>query len=188
MKEFALGTEDIVAEKIFGHNVAMTFNRRQLFLFQYVKLLNYFGDDLVPEWGGSYIPSEQSERAPVAAEKFVEHAMSFPDLDGNVWITKRHETQPWSEVNLKLTHAPCQDLGAPYEAYLTYDGAMLTINQASRILCVDSGILVGLKLKLLYDEIVVLEAIKRMLRPRPQWPKIAAKQGGKGRSFRFAKS
>ena len=188
MKEFVLSTEEIAPEKIFGHNLAMTFNRRQMFLFQYVKLLNFFSDELVPEWGGSYIPTEQPELAPVAAEKFVEHAMSFEEKDGNVWIAKRHETQPWSEVNLKLCDTPNKELGAPYEAYLTYDGAMLTINQASRILCIDAGTLVSLKLKLLYDELVVLEALKRMLRPRPEWPRIVAKQGGKGRSFRFAKS
>lgn len=187
MKNFVLSTDDIVVEKVFGHNLAMTFNRRQMFLFQYVKLLNYFSDDLVPEWGGNYIPSESPVLAPLAAERFVEHAMSFEEREGNFWIAKRHETQPWSEVNLKVSNVPTHDLGAPYEAYLAYDGAILTINQASRILCVDPGILVGLKLKLLYDEIVVLEAIKRMLRPRSQWPKIVAKQGGKGRSFRFAK-
>ena len=185
MQRFIDGTEGISAEKVFGHNVAQTYNRRQMLVFQFVKLLNYFSDDLVPEWGGSYIATADVVIAPVALDVFLQWSESDPDSPW--WIDKRFDNQPWGPKNCQFVISPPKLLGAPYEAYLSLDGSMTTINQAARMLCVDAGVLVGLKLKLLYDELVVLEAIKRLLLPRPTWPRIAARQGGRGRTFRFAK-
>ena len=184
MQRFITGVEGVMAEQVFGQNIAQTYNREQIMHFQFVKLLNYFADDLVPEWGGSYISTEITI-APVALKRFMEYTGSDPEE--HWWIDKRHDNLPWGPTNVKFVQTPPKEMGAPYEAYLSIDGAMTTINQASRILCVDPAIIVGLKLNLLYDELVVLECIKRMLRPRSQWNKIAARQGGKGRTFRFAR-
>ena len=183
-RRFITEVDDSLAEMVFGANVAQTYNRRQIMKFQFVKLLNYFADDLVPEWGGSYIDSE-IVIAPKALERFLEYTAGEDEAPW--WIDKRYDNQPWGPTNVRFVQQPPKEMGAPYEAYLSLDGAICTINQASRMLCVDSATLVGLKLKLLYDELVVLECLKRMLRPRAEWPKITARQGGNARTFRFSK-
>lgn len=178
------GTEGIEVRKLFGHNVAVTFDRSQLLRLQFTKLVNYFREQLVNEWGGHYV-EEQSTPAPEALARFeswvTDQAGSF------CWIDREFRELPWGPENCKLVNEPCEELGAPYEAYLSCGEGFITINQASRLLCVDSAELVELKLKLVYDELVVLKALEGMLRPRDTWPKIEVKQGGQGRSVRFVK-
>jgi hypothetical protein len=185
MTQFFEGTEGIEAKKIFGHNVAVTFERPQLLRLQYTKLVNYFRDQLINEWGG-YFVEEESAPAPEGWKLF-EKWIETQDQQ-SLWIEREFRELPWGPGNCKLVSEPSEELGAPYEAYLSCGEGLLTINQASRLLCTDSAELVELKLKLVYDDLVVLKAMEGMLRPRGTWPKIEVKQGGQGRSVRFVKT
>lgn len=182
---FVKGTGDLLPEQIFGNNIAVTYNRSQLLTLQYTKLLNYHGDDLVPEWGGDFYRHLGAPEPRQGLDKFLADTNAFDTESSRVWVSKRFATQPWGPDNFRMRNEPDPALGLPYEAYLTLNGSLLAINQAARLLCVDPGLLVHLKSKLLYDELVVLECVKRMLRPRAMWPKIRAAKGGGGRSPRF---
>lgn len=181
---FVKGTGNLLPEQIFGNNIATTFGRTQLLTLQYTKLLNYHGDDLVPEWGGDFYRPLDAPAPREGLARFLEDMGAYDD-DGRKWIAKRFTTQPWGPNNTRLRDEPERSLGAPYEAYLALNGNLLVVNQAARLLCVDPGLLIQLKLQLLYDEVVVLECIKRMLRPRSMWPKIRAVKGGAARTPRI---
>jgi hypothetical protein len=181
MTQFFEGTEGIKVEKIFGHNVAVTFDRWQLLLLQFTKLVNYFSDQLVNEWGGHFV-EEASTPAPEAVFRFRQWIEA--QASEASWIERHFRELPWGPTNCKLSNEPSDELGAPYEAYLSCGEGFVTINQASRLLCIDSAKLVELKLQLVYDDLVVLKAVEGMLRPREEWPKIEVKQGGQGRSIR----
>lgn len=184
MTQFFEGTEGVEIGKAFGHNIAVTFEREQILVLQFTKLVNYFQDQLVNEWGGHFL-EEESTPAPEAMFRFLQFAGS----QGNqMWIARPYRELPWGPSNCQLVNEPSQELGAPYEAYLYCGDGFVTINQASRLLCVESAKLVDLKLKLIYDEFVILKAVEGMIQPRETWPKIEARQGGGGRSIRTAKS
>lgn len=172
-------------ERAFGSNLAATFTRPQLLTLQYAKLINYFSDDLDPEWGGDFYLAANTPTIESGMRRYLENVGAFDSDVAAKWIHKRHEEMPWGPDNFKLRDEPAPELGAPYEAYLAINGAILTMNQASRILCVDAAVLVSVKLRLIFDEKVVAEAITRMLRPRPDWPRIEAKQGRRGQTMRF---
>lgn len=178
---FVRGTGNLLPEQIFGNNIATTFSKTQLLTLQFTKLLNYHGDDLVPEWGGDFYRPTNAPAPKEGLKSFLEDMGAYDD-DERQWIAKRFTTQPWGPDNVRLRDKPDPLLGKPYEAYLALNGHILVVNQASRLLCVDPGLLVQLKLKLLYDEVVVLECIKRMLRPRSMWPQIRAAKGGGART------
>lgn len=183
MTQFFEGTEGIALDKIFGHNVAVTFERRQLLMLQFTKLVNYFTDQLVNEWGGHFL-EEESTPAPEAMFRFLQFVESQGD---KTWIDRPYRELPWGPSNCQLVNAPSDELGAPYEAYLSCGDGFVTINQASRLLCVEPAKLVESKLKLIYDELVILKAVEGMILPREAWPRIEAKQGGGGRSIRLSK-
>jgi hypothetical protein len=184
MMQFFEGTGGIKIGNVFGHNVAVTFERQKLLLLQFTKLVNYFRDQLVNEWGGRYI-EEATTPAPEALVAFNQWAEAQEE---KIWLERRFPELAWGPNNCKLSDVPSEELGAPYEAYLSCGDGLVTINQASRLLCIDPAQLVELKLKLIYDDLVVLKAVEGMLRPRDLWPKIKVKQGGRGRSIRPAKS
>lgn len=163
--------------------VEIPFSRRQILILQFSKLLNYFPDDLSPEWGGGY--GHLSSTLPVsdALDRFLTETEASEQRVDN-WIHKKYDLLPWGPDNFKLRLQPLDKLGIPAEAYLSINGGIVTINQAARLLCIVPAELVKLKLKLLLDRNVIAEAINRMLKPRPEWELVEAKKGAAAKPFR----
>lgn len=161
------------------------YSRSDLLTIQYAKLINYFTHDVSPEWGGVGY-----EHEPENFESGVRRFLEDCDADGDAtlphWLHKKLPTLPWGSENFRLSYTANAELGYPIEPYLTLNGAILTIHQASRILCIDSDTLFKLKCSLLQDHLIVDHAIRKMLNPRSQWQRIRLKRGGKGRSYRLA--
>lgn len=166
------------------HEPVAKLERKEVLTIQLAKLLNYWRDDIDPTWGGG-----KDERDFRCAEKGVLRFLKDTDACGDpnlpLWLRKKSDDQPWGPDNFKLSGSADPNLGYPYEAYLTVNGGILTMAQASRLLCIDMMTLVRVKCTLLIDERVVAYAVTEMLRPRPLWPRIRLKPGGKGRSYRF---
>ena len=159
-------------------------SRIELLTIQYTKCINYFRHDVSPLWGGEGHERE-SKNIESCFQRFLEdcdasNADSLPP-----WINKKLQAVPWGPENVELSFTACRELGYPVEPYLTLNGGILTMLHASRLLCIDAGELIKLKCALLFDGLVVDHAIKRMLRPRSEWPRIQLKRGGKGRSYRL---
>lgn len=167
------------------HDPVTTLSRREILTIQYVKLVNYFRDDVSQEWGGG---SNEQDIAKIefGLQRFLEDVDAYSDANLPRWLCKKFNALPWGSENFELCSRANFDLGYPYEAYLTINDSILTIQQASRILSIDSMELIRVKCSLLIDRKVVAYAIKEMLKPRPLWPRIRLKRGGKGRSYRFA--
>lgn len=170
-----------------GVNIAEAFPRGQLLLLQFTKLLNYWSDDLSADWGGHFYTNPSLSALTRSMNQFLEDVRAYDSDIKEAWLHKKHEQLPWGPVNFKLRSEPDPSLGAPYEPYMSAYGGILTINQASRLLNVDARELVTLKLRLLLDERVISEAIKRMLKPRPTWPRITARVGTAGKIARTVK-
>lgn len=167
------------------HDPVARFGRKDLLALQYSKLVNYFRTDLSPEWGGgSNEPDIQYIES--CFQRFLEDTGAYTDPDLPCWLGKKLDSLPWGPDNFRLSQRADASLGYPYEAYLTVNGGILTLNQASRILSIDRMELVRVKCSLLIDSRVIAHAVREMLKPRPLWPRIHLKRGGKGRSYRFA--
>ena len=163
--------------------------RKDILTIQFAKCINYFKFDTAPEWGGCENESHQDAAAVEAGyQRFLEDVDAFGDGAHPKWLRKKLAGVPWGPDNFCLHSRPVPELGYPYEPYLTVNGAILTVNQASRILSIRMMELVQLKCALLIDDLVVQHAIRQMLNPRPSWPRIQLKPGGKGRSYRFGDS
>lgn len=145
----------------------------QLFLLrlQFTKLANYYGDQLAEVWGGDYYRHGSLKRVRLGSIAFLE-MMAKNVTSRKVWIKRRDKEVSWHPYNFKLDVRPSAELGSPYEMYIGIFDQMLKVKDAARILCIDEDELVKLKLYLLLDKLVVDEAIRRMLRPRPEWPKF----------------
>lgn len=166
------------------HDPVAKLSKRELLTIQFAKLINYFRDDLEPEWGGGSHEDDHAS-AERGLQRFLEDTAAYAESDGAYWLHKKLEALCWGPDNFRLSTRADPNLGYPYEPYLTVNGAILTLNQASRILSVDRMQLVSVKCSLLTDSRVVRFAIKEMLKPRPLWPRVRLKRGGKGRSYRF---
>lgn len=184
MTKFKVITADQLPVGVYGGSLPVAFSRSQLLILQYAKLLNYFSDDLEPDWGGDFFLSPDAQRVDKCLDRFLTDTLAFDSDVKERWIHKKFEELPWGPGNFRLRSDSCTLLGAPYEAYLSINGALLTMAQASRLLCIDAAALVKVKLKLLYDERVISEAVRQLLRPRPLWPKIEMREGNGGRIIR----
>lgn len=141
--------------------------RGQALIVQLSKLINYYFDDLEPEWGGGTAPLSLARLQDIRANYESTVMRSVDDF----WINKIDQGKPWGPNNTVLTPLPCPDLGLPYELYLGLRGHIVTMKEAVPILGVDMDVLVRLKLRHLLDELVVREALKGLLRPPPLWSK-----------------
>ncbi len=175
--------EDVLAKKA----PEFKFTRSELLTIQYTKLINYFASDLSEHWGGGSDEPE-SKNLEAQLQRFLDECDAFADAGTSYphWLHKKLPSLPWGPDNFRLSFAPCAELGYPIEPYLTLNGAILTVAQASRILCIDANRLLKLKCSLLLDGLVVDHAIRQMLNPRHTWPRIRLKRGGRGRSYRLA--
>ncbi len=182
--KFKVTSYDKLPASVLGAALPTVFTRSQLLVLQYAKLLNYFSDDLDPDWGGDFYLNPDAKRIDRCLDTFLADTLAFDSDVKEQWVHKKFEALPWGPQNFKLRSESCTLLGAPYEAYLSLNGALLTTSQASRLLCMDAATLVKVKLKLLYDERVVAEAVRQLLRPRPDWPKIELREGRGGRIIR----
>jgi len=166
------------------HDPIANLPRKQLLTIQFCKCINYASFDTSPDWGGQSHGSDQTaiERG---YQRFLEDVDGFGAESAPRWLHKKLAALPWGPDNFYLRSRPDPELGYPFEPYLTVGGAILTINQASRILSIERMELVEVKCAVLLDQAVIDTAIRRMLEPRPLWPRIRLKRGGKGRSYRF---
>ncbi len=172
------------------HDPIAHISRAELLTVQYTKVINYFPNDAVAEWGGEIgreVLSHEDDQAHAERgyQRFVEDVDAHGDQAHPKWLCKKLDALPWGPDNFFLRTRPTLARGYPYEPYLTCNGAILTCNQASRILSIPLMDLVRLKCSVLLDSEVVKLAIRQMLEPRPLWPRIRLKPGGKGRSYRF---
>lgn len=182
-----------LAEQGVLHDPVARLPRKDLLTIQFAKIINYFRSDAAAEWGGDVgmevggHESDQSleARSERGYQRFLEDVDAFGDDALPKWLCKKLDALPWGPDNFRLRARPTLELGYPFEPYLTCNGAILTCNQASRILSIKQLDLVRLKCSVLLDSLVVDLAIKKMLEPRPLWPRIRLKPGGKGRSYRF---
>lgn len=158
--------------------------RRDLLTIQFAKCINYWRNDTAPEWGGKRHEDEPAN-AELGYQRFCEDVEAFGPESAPKWIRKKLPGLSWGPDNFCLRSEPDPELGYPFEPYLTINGSILTLNQASRILSIRTLDLLRLKLSLLVDELVIDHAIFEMLKARPLWPRIKLKPGGKGRSYRF---
>jgi hypothetical protein len=181
---FVTVTEDQVRRAQDLHDPVAQLSRKELLVIQFTKLINYFRDQLAPEWGGGS-DEHDVQSAETGLQQYLEDTDAYGASDLPCWLRKKRDTLPWGPDNFTLTERADADLGYPFEAYLTVGSAILTINQASRILSIDRMELLRVKCSLLIDRRVISHAIKEMLKPRPLWPRIRLKRGGKGRSYRF---
>lgn len=157
---------DIVVGTNLGLDISLT--RGQVLMIQFSKLLNIFPDRTLPSWGGGVEELEPADftRARVLFESEV---MATPGTD--CWLYRMDAFSPWGPRNWQLKDAPNPEFGSPFEPYLTINGGLVTINQARRLLGVDSLWLFKLKLHMLLDDLVILECVKKLLRPPPLWAK-----------------
>ena len=132
--------------------------------FQYLKLVNYFGDQLGDEWGGDFYRHHDMDKIRQGRDNF------------NEWISQQeHEfvrkqsTDPWGPEVCFAKAAPDVRLGYPLELYLGCGGRVLTLSQASRRLCVPTATLMDWKLELMLDHLVIGRVLEMMLNPRPTW-------------------
>lgn len=158
--------------------------RKDLLTIQFCKCINYWQLDTAPEWGGKRHESDQAS-IEIGYQRFLEDVEAYGAESAPKWIRKKLQGLPWGPDNFCLHPEPAVEFGYPFEPYLTVNGAILSVNQASRILSIKHMELVRLKLAVLLDDHVVDEAISRMLKARPLWPRIQLKPGGRGRSYRF---
>lgn len=156
---------DLIVGSYRGQRDVLSMTRGQVLTLQFSKLLNYFPDQLDPEWGGGLGPLDR--------ERLLRCRSSFEKAvlltGGPCWLRRVSPHGKWGPDNWKLSDTPAKEFGSPFEPYLTANGAVLCINQAKRILGVDSLWLISLKLRLLLDELVILECVKKLLRPPPMW-------------------
>ena len=159
---------DIIVGSYVGHFVSLKLTRKQVLLVQFSKLLNYFPDQLDEAWGGGLdvlgIERFASARYQYEAEVLVEGS-------DRCWIHRKNEKERWGPNNWVLKDEPNRELGSPFEPYFSCNGGLLSLNQASRILAVDSRYLYQLKLQHLLDEIIIRECLKNLLSPPPLWAK-----------------
>lgn len=143
-------------------------DREQLLTLQFTKLVNYFGDELAPEWGGDYLDHGNEARIRLAHRVFLRdiHTLKKPECS---WIHRIRQTHPWCLKNVVLRDVPAQELGSPVDPYLASGGSFLSTNEACQLLCLLPEQLITLKLQLLLDKLVLDEAIRRMVSPRPEW-------------------
>lgn len=158
--------------------------RKDLLTIQFCKCINYGRLDTAPEWGGLRHESDQNS-IEAGYQRFLEDVEGYGAESLPKWLRKKLQGVPWGPDNFCLHSEPAVEFGYPFEPYLTVNGAILSVNQASRILSIKHMDLVRLKLAVLVDWLVVDEAIMRMLKARPLWPRIQLKPGGRGRSYRF---
>jgi hypothetical protein len=185
-------TAELVEQGVL-HDPIARLSRKDLLTIQFAKIINYFRNDTALEWGGdvgSEVSSHESDQTLEARiergyQRFLEDVDAFGDPSLPKWLCKKLDALPWGTDNFRLRARPTLELGYPFEPYLTCNGAILTCNQASRILSIKQMDLVRLKCSVLLDSKVVDLAIKQMLEPRPLWPRIRLKPGGKGRTYRF---
>lgn len=148
-----------------GHKDTLAMTRGQVLYLQFSKLLNYFPDVLSESWGGG-LGVLSVERLAMARFSYENTVMA---TEGPCWLHRRSGFDPWGPDNWVLKDVPNTELGSPFEPFICANGAILSINQGKRLLGVDSRYLIGLKLQLLLDELVILECIKKLLRPPPLW-------------------
>lgn len=173
-----LMTQDVL------HDPVANLSRLDLLTIQFSKCINYFRFNTSPEWGGKSNESHQNSIT-AGLSRFFEDVDAHGPESHPKWLRKKLAGLPWGPDNFRLCAEPAIELGYPFEPYLTVNGAILTINQASRILSVRQMDLVKLKCALIEDQLVIDYALREMLKPRPTWPRIQLKPGGKGRSYRF---
>lgn len=147
-----------------GHNLAFTFNRRDLLTLQYAKLVNYYRDDLDEEWGSNFFMFGNYAELIKGRDNFLE-AVQVDQTNLPLWIERKYPQLPWGSANFRFTDTPSPMFGHPYEPYLACNGGILPVRIASRFLRVDAIELIRLKLRLLVDEAVIAEAINQMLKP-----------------------
>lgn len=137
----------------------------EIFVLQYTKLANYFGDQLCEEWGGDYLIHRDEARIVEGCKQFVDWAITKWDR----WVRRRVVSRKWSPDNCEVSCPPAWSLGRYSEMYLGCGGEVIRMTTASRILCVPVETLVRWKLELLLDHLVVHRALEMMLGPRPEW-------------------
>lgn len=174
-----------MAAKVLKQNFAASLTPEQLLVVQYTKLANYFGDELDERWGGDFNEHRDKARIRCGLLTFLRDVQRLRTSPKDTWVTRTSMSEPWSRENVMISNIPSQELGKGFEPYLAIGGGMLTMTHAARILMIDLSELVSLKLRLIIDELVVEHGIRRMLLPRPEWPKIEAIPGGKGRALKF---
>lgn len=145
----------------------VSFTRAQVLLLQFSKLLNFFPDQMEAEWGGGLGPLTESRY--MQAKYLFETQVVMQQ--GPCWLHRKDGTKPWGPGNFVLKDVPNIEFGSPFEPYMAVNGSLVTINQAKRFLAVDSLWLIRVKLHLLLDELVILEAVKQLLSPPPLWAK-----------------
>lgn len=157
---------DMVVGGNLGLNLSIT--RGQVLMIQFSKMLNFFPDRTLSEWGGGLHELDRMEftRARLSFESSV---MTTPGTD--CWLYRLDASKSWGPDNWQLKDKPNPEFGSPFEPYLTCNGGIVTINQARRLLGVDSLWLFKLKLHMLLDDLVILECVKKLLRPPPLWAK-----------------
>lgn len=157
---------DMVVGGNLGLNLSLT--RGQVLMIQFSKLLNFFPDRTLPEWGGGLEELEHTAFTK-ARLSFESSVMATSGID--CWLYRLDAFKPWGPDNWQLKDRPNPEFGSPFEPYLTVNGGVVTINQARRLLGVDSLWLFKLKLHMLLDDLVILECVKKLLRPPPLWAK-----------------
>ena len=162
-------------------------SRYDLLTIQFTKIINYFRADAASEWGGAAGRGEGHENDQAAAEHGYQRFLADVDGYGDEalprWLHKKLDAVCWGPDNFYLSPDPEPALGRPHEPYLGLNGCLLTIQQASRILSMKPEDLARLKLASLLDSEVIDVAIKRMLLPRHEWPRLRLTPLGAGRTL-----
>lgn len=157
---------DIVIGSYRGRQICLHLTRGQVLLIQFSKLLNFFADQLEPEWGGG-LDVLSKER--FASARYLYETTVMSRHTRECWVHRLDGHKPWGPDNWTLKDVPNIELGAPFEPYFSCNGGILGLNQASRVLGVDNKELFHLKLQHLLDELVIRECIKNLLKPPALW-------------------
>lgn len=155
---------DDIAVRHRGLVDGLELSREELLTLQFTKLLNYFPTQLDVDWGGGFFLQGDYRMPQQGLASFLEK-MQAGSKNLPLWIERKYPTLPWSAANTRLTDNPPPYMGDPYEAYLTCNGGIMTLKQASRFLRLDSKMLLVVKLRLLIDEAVIADSISRSLKP-----------------------
>lgn len=172
-----------LAQNVHKHNVGVALSTPQLLVLQFAKLANYWGDQLSPDWGGDYVEHRNLFKVRVGLLRFFADVSPLCVTGADRWIHRINPESPWSVDNVVVRQHPSNDLGRPFEPYIGARKGIVTLAQASRMLCIDPVTLLQLKLRLIMDDEVVAQALRRMLLPRGKWSKVRLSPGTPGKSI-----
>ncbi len=135
--------------------------RGDFFRLQYAKLINYFPDQLAPEWGGAFFATGDYRQVLLGVKAFEAYCSQFSD---HVWVSRPPGEHFWRPETIVLSDVPDPSLGHAFEPYLALSGVVLGVRQAAQYLQASVAQVYRWKLDLLVDAAVVAAAITGRLR------------------------